>query len=204
MSGYGACNNACGTLFDYDICLCPPTRAEMAKLWGWWSYEPELYGKRPKPQPLPDDIEMKFRPYEGLYELTLTTNKDDPHELKELFGRITRSAMFAVKGYIACIELTKAGLPHIHALLFSSKKYIDASKIKSMYPYRYECKRVRLPGRYYEYINKDVESAATIDYCKAKGIVQVWDSVLKKEVVCIETCPNIVADDTMLPERESP
>lgn len=143
----------------------------------------ESIGNRPKPKkcaseedPLPQAIEDKFAPYESLYELTLTTPTDDPYELRQFLDKITKSAMFSVKAYIACIELTKAGLPHIHALLFGNAKYMDASKIKKLkFPYRYELKRVRVPGRYHEYVNKERDNPIVIDYCNKKGIPQFWE-----------------------------
>lgn len=126
------------------------------------------------PEPLPEEIHDRFEPYESIYELTLTTPDDDPYELRSALERIVKSAMFEVKGYIACLELTVKGIPHIHALLFSNRKYIDGSKIKALYTYRYECKRVRRPADYYEYLQKEDGNPLVEDYCVKKGIPQLW------------------------------
>lgn len=136
---------------------------------------PRKQGLRMLTQPLPAEVEDKFQPYASIYELTLTTDNDDVYELRTAFHKIVKSAMFSVKGYIACIELTKLGLPHIHALLFSNSKYIDASKIKKLYKKRYECKRVRQPENYYNYLFKEKENPLIIDYCAKKGIEQFWE-----------------------------
>lgn len=145
---------------------------------------PDNYKKKEKEEaPLPDVVVDKFQGYESLYELTLTTTKDDPYELREWLTKIANSNMYMTIGYIYCIELTKAGLPHIHALLFSSNKYCDGTKIKKSlkYPYRYEMKRVKLPGNYYTYINKESENQLVIDYCLKKGIPQFEELIMGKK-----------------------
>lgn len=139
-------------------------------------YMPELKAK-PAPAPLPQEVEDKFAPYQSIYELTLTTPVDDIAALREGFLKITRSAQFAVKGYIACIELTEAGVPHIHALLFSNIPKLNASKIKAMYPHRYECKKVRMPGNYHAYINKEKDNQLVKDYCTLHNVEQIWEHI---------------------------
>lgn len=128
--------------------------------------------------PLPVEVVDKFQPYQSLYELTITIDIDDVYTLRESFNKIVRSAMFEVCGYIACIELTKSGLPHIHALLFSRLQYIDGSKIKKIYKYRYQCKKVRMPGNYHDYINKERDNPVVNEYCLKKGVPQIWEELL--------------------------
>jgi len=162
----------CDCYRDYGICVCfdDTCKRVFDELFG-----PIVKRDVIEDSPLPEPVIDKFAPYESLYELTLTTTLDDPYELRMSLDRISKSAMFDVKGYIACIELTKNSLPHIHALLFSTRKYIDGSKIKKLYKYRYECKRVRMPKNYYDYINKESSNPIVIDYCTKKGIPQLWE-----------------------------
>lgn len=113
---------------------------------------------------------------EGIYELTLTTTQDDPAELQRWLSKIMSSAMFDVVHWQACLELTEAGMPHIHAVVYSRKKYLDASKVKRLkFPYRYELKRVRDVERYLIYIRKESGNPIIEAYCAAKGVAQFWD-----------------------------
>jgi len=164
--------DCCNTFRDYNVCVCP---SEVFKRVVDEVFKVPVVCELIPPEPLPEVIVDKFAPYESLYELTLTTTVDDPYELRMSLDKIVKSAMFEVKGYIACIELTKNSLPHIHALLFSTRKYIDGSKIKKLYKYRYECKRVRMPKNYYDYLNKEKNNPLVIDYCAKKGIPQIWE-----------------------------
>lgn len=114
----------------------------------------------------------------SIYELTMTTTKDDPYELRQYLQKIVDSSMFEVMHYEACIELQKNGMPHIHAIIYSAKKYCDGSKIKYPkginYPYRYEFKRVRNHDNYLNYMKKDLSDNITKEYCTVKGIPQYW------------------------------
>lgn len=119
--------------------------------------------------------------YLSVYEVTLTSTKDDPYELRQWVNKIAQSAMYSVIDMPYCIELTKAGLPHVHAILYSKKKSIDASKIKKLgFPYRYECKRVKSLDNYENYIMKEKNNPIIIDYCTRKGIQQ-FDNAIQKE-----------------------
>lgn len=176
----------------YDVCVCPSPACRKALdaviAEARWNpnvplaaaavdnqHDPSL-GFQGDAAPLPESVADRWLPYDSLYELTLTTTVDEPYELRTALERIVKSAMFEVKGYIACMELTKQGLPHIHALLFCKRKYIDGSKIKKLYKYRYECKRVRMPANYYEYLKKEQDNPEIQDYCDRKGIPQIWES----------------------------
>lgn len=180
------CKNIC---YDDEECNCPAIVAYREKLHqrtkvGLDKYISDLFEKMglPKPRaipnPLPQPVVDKFQPYDSIYELTLTIDKDDVYQLLGDFNKIVKSRMFEIKGYIACIELTQSGLPHLHALLFSSRKTIDASKIKKLYQYRYSCKKVRLPGNFYEYINKERHNATVQGYCDARNVPQIWDELI--------------------------
>lgn len=119
--------------------------------------------------------------YKSVYEVTLTTTKDDPYELRQWIKKIADSAMYEVVDMPYCIELTKAGLPHIHAILYSKKQSIDASKIKKLkFPYIYECKRVKDLDAYKNYIIKEKDNPIIIDYCTRKGIDQFSNAVSKE------------------------
>lgn len=123
--------------------------------------------------------------YQSTYELTLTTTKDDPYELRTWSKKIADSKIFGVHDMPYCIELTKNGLPHIHALIYSTKKYIDGSKVKKLgYPYRYECKRVIDLSAYNNYIIKEKNNTTIIEYCQRKGIPQ-FDNA-KTPILCEE------------------
>lgn len=115
-------------------------------------------------------IEKPQQPeYKSVYELTLTTIKDDPYELRQFIGKVARSVMFEVVDMPYCIELTEAGIPHIHALVYSKKRSIDASQIKKLgFPYRYECKRVKSLPAYRNYIMKEKDNPIIVDYCLKK------------------------------------
>lgn len=170
----GAC-----ALLEYGICTCDDGIAGKAID---VVYAKEIEKFRPKPKPveqLPVEVVDKFAPFDSLYELTLTTTKDDVYELRQWFNKIVRSAMYMVKGYIACIELQKNGNPHIHALLFSTNKHCDSSKIKKSlkFPYLYTMKKVRKPANYYAYINKEADNPIVKDYCVSRGVDQIWEEL---------------------------
>lgn len=113
-------------------------------------------------------------PHESVYELTMTTPNDDPYQLRQAFQAICDSAMVDCAMAYACIELTKAGLPHIHAIVYSRKKYLDAGKLKRFHPHRYELKRVRQLDNYINYIQKEFGNPSIEDYCLKKGVPQFW------------------------------
>lgn len=116
--------------------------------------------------------------YKSVYELTLTTTKDDPYELRQFVKKISESSIYDVIDMPYCIELTTNGLPHVHAVLYSKKKYCDASKIKVLgFPYRYELKRVKNLDKYLIYIKKEKDNPTIIDYCTRKGIPQFDNAV---------------------------
>lgn len=118
----------------------------------------------------------------SVYEFTLTTTKDDPYELRQFLTKFTQSAMYAVVAWKACLELTNAGLPHIHAIIYSRNKYCDATKVKKLgFPYRYELKRVRDLVAYNNYLLKEKDNPAIIAYCENKGIPQFWSDGIREE-----------------------
>lgn len=138
---------------------------------------PMLYIKAEKEvvQEKPEPFDKYTGPYKSMYELTLTTDKDDPYELRQWLTKIVKSAMFKVVAFRACIELTKKGMPHIHAILYSSETFLDASKIKALkYPYRYELEKVHSYDKFFEYIKKEKNNVSMNMYCERKGIPQFW------------------------------
>lgn len=108
------------------------------------------------------------------YELTLTTTKDDPYELRQILATVVSKPMFGVKSWGACFEQQKNGMPHIHAVLYTENKYMDVTKMKRYIPYRFECKRVRDLNKYLNYIQKDSGVPSILEYCARKGIDQFW------------------------------
>lgn len=106
------------------------------------------------------------------YELTLTqpdTEVKDPYNLISAFRKIVQSKMFKVRDYMRCIELTKTGTPHLHALLISDC-YINASKVN--YKHRFTVSKVRNLSAWVNYLLKEIMSPPIIDYCHTKGIEQ--------------------------------
>lgn len=117
----------------------------------------------------------------SIYELTMTSPDDDVYYLRQSLQKIVESRMFEVIAWKACIELTKAGLPHIHAILYSKKDFLDASKLKTKFKHRAEMVKVRSHANYLNYMKKEDGNAIIADYCQKKGIPQFWDG-LPKEV----------------------
>lgn len=123
--------------------------------------------------PLPD--------HESAYEVCLTSPEDNPYYLRETLQKIVASAIYDVVYWEASMELTEAGMPHIHALILSKKKYLDGTKVKApkgpfKFKHRYSFKRVRKMVNYINYIKKENRNPIIIDYCVKKGIPQFWDS----------------------------
>lgn len=137
--------------------------------------------KKPKArrEPMPPGAIALPEGCESVYELTLTTTKDDPYELRQALAKVVASRMFEVIKFIACMELQDNGNPHIHACLYSKKKYLDATKIKGKpvnFPYRYQLKKVHSHDQYLNYIKKEDGTDNIKQYCELKGIPQFWDS----------------------------
>lgn len=135
-------------------------------------------GIQPKPKP---QIEVfpEIKNIEGInsvYELTLTTTKDDPAELRQYLDKIVASKMFGVTAYKACYELQKNGKPHIHAMLWSTKKVLNSNHIKSKikFPYIFTLKFVRMQPNFYNYILKNEKDISTIEYCLKNNLTQIW------------------------------
>lgn len=120
----------------------------------------------------------------SVYELTLTTTKDDPYELRMYFDKICKSKMFGVKAFKACMELQQNGNPHIHAMLWSSKKVLNSNHIKAKikFPYRFTLAFVRRQQNFYNYILKEKDSPNIIEYCLKKGIPQIWHTENTEEL----------------------
>jgi len=152
---------------ELDIALLNPIQPELLKA---WVRKYEL--RKPRAPWIEVSAALPAVPYVSAYELTLTSTVDDPYYLRSSLKSIVDSAMFDIVNWESCIELTEAGLPHIHAILYSSRKYLDASKIKTKFKYRYELARVRDLDKYLKYIHKEYGNPDIVDYCKRKGIPQ--------------------------------
>ena len=127
------------------------------------------------PQEIKDDIAKSH------YELTITSIKDDLYELRTIVKKISESKMFSIIDMPFCIELTKAGIPHVHCYIKSMKPYIDRSKMKKFIPYRFSCERVKSEKGYFEYLFKEKDNPIVIDYCNKKGIPQ-FDNAIQKDL----------------------
>lgn len=172
------CSDWCGITHEYCCNKCQfidkrtvedVIKAMLPKKW---------VRKLVRDEPNPPEVFYPGIPaHESVYELTLTTTKDDPYELRTFLRKVCKSKMFNVVYWKACFELTKNGLPHIHAILYSSNKYCDATKIKSLkFPYRYEFQKVRDEDAYNKYIIKEKNNVDLNMYCERKGIQQIWDA----------------------------
>lgn len=142
----------------------------------------QIQVERKKAQPPQIIYEEKgLLKYESMYELTLTTNVDDPYHLRTALQKIVKSKMNGVVHWEAAMELTKAGMPHIHAVLYSSKKYLDATKIKKIFDKRFSLSKVRDEQAWLKYIIKMKNDNVTHLYCEKKGIPQLWRSNEQEE-----------------------
>lgn len=130
--------------------------------------------------PKPPIVEPEVPP-RSEYELTITTTKDDPYELRMIINKIAESKMFGVNTMPYCFELQKNGMPHVHCYIYSSKKYLDASKMKKFIPYRFELKRVINSEAYINYLYKEKDNPLIIDYCLKKGIKQ-FDNAIQENL----------------------
>lgn len=151
--------------------------------------------KKEPEQPAVDIVEFEeIKDIAGVlsvYELTLTTTKDDPYEIRQYFNKIIQSKMFGVLAYKACIELQQNGMPHLHAVLWSSKKVLNSNHVKSKikFPYIFTLKFVRRQENFYKYILKNKNDASIIDYCQRKGIPQIWSSIDEQAIEGVELKP---------------
>lgn len=130
---------------------------------------------------------------ESVYELTLTSTKDDPYELRQYLLKICESKMFGVKAFKACFELQENGHPHIHAMLWSSKKVLNSNhvKCKIKFPYRFSLKFVRRQLNFYNYILKEKDDPIIIEYCLRKGLQQIWSNIEENQPLLPEGTPNL-------------
>lgn len=122
------------------------------------------------------------------YFMTLTTppNKLTAYDLRDHLSKILKSKMISPKYWMACMELTKERVPHIHCLLCVDK-YIDKSKIK--YPYRLDLQIAERPSAVNKYLCKSKMS--DIEYCDKLGIPQIWSSDEKEtHVPAASVCVN--------------
>lgn len=110
--------------------------------------------------------------YKSVYELTITSVSVDPSRIVSELDRVVNSVQSSVVNYHACIELTQAGMPHIHAILYSSLKYINQSKLKRFIQDRYSCKLVRDEKKFLAYIHKEKGNHIVEAYCTRHNVPQ--------------------------------
>lgn len=113
--------------------------------------------------------------HKSVYAMTLTTSEDDPYMLRDFIIKFTNSRMYRVSAIAYSFELTKKGIPHIHAMVWSTKKYLDAKKIEQRLGFkgRYTLDKVNDEISYANYMLKDRSNQDVIDYCTKKGITQI-------------------------------
>lgn len=109
---------------------------------------------------------------QSVYELTLTTGRDDPLALDAAMKKILKSKMFRIIAYQYAFELTQKGLPHVHAILYSGKRFMDATKMGTFWQERFELKKVISEKHYINYIFKEKNNKLVIDYCRKRKIDQ--------------------------------
>lgn len=129
------------------------------------------------------DLVDRFKKYVQCWELTITQSPDRGHDVSAMLSflnKIAESKMYKVDDYFACIELTKEGIPHIHAILGSSLKTWDISKMRPWYDQRFECKRVRELPYYCDYIMKEANNNDVMEFCRQYNIDQFIDAKTPK------------------------
>lgn len=120
--------------------------------------------------PVPEPFSIESCSY---YELTLTIPTAQDHaELFTGLRRLLSSKMVGMLSFEACLELTKKGVPHIHALIYSEKRYINASKLK--YPHRFSCSAVRSVPQFRAYIYKYRGREDIARYCELFNLPQFF------------------------------
>lgn len=132
-----------------------------------------------KPEPVPDVggvIHPEIPMHSSVYHLTITTDKDDPYEIRDALHKFVQSAQVEAVYWIAAMELTKAKLPHIHVAVYSKRKYIDVKKISKAkyFQKRFQLNQVKDLEKYLLYINKNYRCIDTEEYCARKSIPQFW------------------------------
>lgn len=143
-------------------------------------------GGKAKPKPVPpgppdptDRELLNLEKSHSAWELTITTDIDEPQIILAEFNKFVSIKMFDIVRYYGQFELTQAGLPHIHAVILSEKKSIDVSKVKRYFKKRISFSRVRDLQKWIEYIKKNSEDILIKDYCVEHNIEQIIDGPKK-------------------------
>lgn len=142
---------------------------------------PHKYQERAPNEPVPHiggEIHPEIPMHSSVYHLTLTTDKDDPYEIRDALHKFVQSAQVEAVYWIAALELTKSKLPHIHVVVYSARKYIDVKKISKAkyFQKRFQLNQVKDLDKYLLYINKNFRCLITEEYCARKAIPQFWSS----------------------------
>lgn len=155
--------------------------------WEQCSKHPVLYKHADALLPKDAIPRPAFRelPDGSIYELTLTVpSVDDLKELIDGFYKIITSKMYEIHYYEGCIELTKAGVPHIHAMLVCGNKTPKASTIKKLYKYRFTCQKARMPDAFREYVWKGWGDFLIKNFCEDYNIRQFFRT--NRHIYCYE------------------
>lgn len=137
---------------------------------------------KPVPPGPPDPTDRELLNLEkshSAWELTITTDIDEPHIILAEFNKFVSIKMFDIVRYYGQFELTQIGLPHIHAVIFSKKKTLDVTKVKRYFKKRISFSRVRDLQKWLEYIKKSSEDILIKDYCVDHNIDQIIDGPKK-------------------------
>lgn len=89
------------------------------------------------------------------------------HELLSCLDFLRNSKIPGTNKFEACLELTKSGEPHLHVLLWSTKKYMDKTKLKSVG--HVDVKKVKDSSdviKIRKYMAKMEEDPQLIKYCE--------------------------------------
>jgi len=90
--------------------------------------------------------------------------------------------MFEIVSLEWCMELTKAGMPHLHGFIMSTKQYLQPSKLKKLgYPYRFSMTKLKKPEAWAHYILKEKNNFSHIAYCRSKNIPQFGNACLQEK-----------------------
>lgn len=128
--------------------------------------------------PRPDLGELPQGPVHE-FTLTVPSGESHPEMIKTLadgFYKVISSKMWDVAYYEACVELTKAGIPHIHAIVVCDAKPMKAANAKKLYPHRLSVTRAKDVTALRDYVWKGWGDFLIKNYCDNHYIRQFFRS----------------------------
>lgn len=113
------------------------------------------------------------------FEVTLTVPPDDStvimiKTLADGFYKILGSKMWDIVYYEACVELTKAGIPHIHAIVVCGGRPLKAANAKKLYPHRMSVTRAKDLVALRDYVWKGWGNISEKNFCDDHNIRQFF------------------------------